>query len=201
MHFDYVDIGTSDFETSLDTRSSVSESVLLVEPLFDYLRNIPDEENVYKANFAISNVSGWGELHHIPRRVIEEYSLAPWLRGCNSLNKPHITAQKYLAEFGLDPGLMKVQKVRIIPFYSLLVAYEIDSIGRLKVDTEGHDHVILHSVSDCIEQMGLKIQQIQFEYLEVFENTKTLDAEIKFLQHLGYSEPIYHGDNVTMELA
>jgi len=57
MKYDYVDIGSCDFDTAYDVAKS-GDRVLLVEPIKYYLDRIPDRENQVKANVAISSTTG-----------------------------------------------------------------------------------------------------------------------------------------------
>ncbi|MDO8604034.1 MAG: hypothetical protein Q7K40_01310, partial [bacterium] len=68
MNFDFVDIGTADFDTSLDERKR-GQTVLLVEPIFAYLKNLPDGEGIFKANFAISNRHALRPIFYIKPEV------------------------------------------------------------------------------------------------------------------------------------
>lgn len=192
MHFDCVDIGTSDFDTS-----SGQGLVLLVEPLKYYLDRIPDAAGTKKINCAISDDPGQEFMYYIPDTVIEQYSLPWWLRGCNSLGKPHPTAQIVQDELGLE--LMVREPVDVISFDMLVDQENITSIGLLKIDTEGHDHIILRSVFNCLSARDLEIDQIEIEYKREFENLDQLNDCINLLRHLNYQVINRSGDNVRLQ--
>ena len=59
MKFDFVEIGTSDFDTNLDKRKK-GQKILLVEPVKYYLDKLPNGEGIFKNNCAISDKSGRG---------------------------------------------------------------------------------------------------------------------------------------------
>jgi hypothetical protein len=62
---------------------------------------------------------------------------------------------------GLDT--VKIDPVEMLTFSSLCGRYSIKSIGRLKIDTEGHEVHILPGVLEMI-QSGLAVENIEFEY-------------------------------------
>lgn len=192
MIFNYVDIGTSDFETSLEI-CKPNETILLVEPLFTYLRNLPDPSNAIKANFAISDNSGWGDIFYVPSETIEQHNLPYWVRGCNSLNKPHVN----VTALNLPEGIVQTQKVRTITFTQLVDIYEIEHIDQLKTDTEGHDHIILSSVIDAINN-GLTVNQIISEYKVDFGNLNEMSEQMNKLSKFGFRLVERFGDNIKL---
>lgn len=196
MLFQYIDIGTADFETSLDVRKQ-DEKVLLVEPLFYYLKNLPEGEGIYKANFAVSDKRGFERVYYIKEADIQQYNLPGWVRGCNSLGKEHVTVVNLLHERKLPNSLISRQEVRVITFQDIIKLYDITTIGQLKIDTEGHDHFILPDVIKLIQRGGLSIEKIICEYLDAFNNKRVLDILIAKLVSLGYT-PSQYGDNMTL---
>ena len=197
MNFDFVDIGTSDFDTSLNQRDP-GQTVLLVEPIFEYLSKLPDGEGIIKAPFAISSRNSYRPMHYIDPEIIKEYKLPDFIRGCNSLGYQHPTVIRLLKECGLEDQyheIVTVKTVRMITFEKLLNLYEIKKIGFLKIDTEGHDHIILKEVLARRKEKKVKIDKIKFEYNPVFGNTKELDKLIKVS---GYKTAEFVGDNVTL---
>lgn len=167
-----MDIGTSDFDTSAELLRE-NEYVLLVEPVFHYLKNIADRPGVIKAPFAISDHNGYADIYHIPETDISKLGLPDWLRGCNSLGKPHKLA------FQEWPHVTQQQlTVPTITFQTLIDVYSIESIRNVKIDTEGHDHVILAQILNFVQQ--LNIQSIMFEYIGDWnENAQILDQLIE----------------------
>ena len=172
MKFDFVDIGTSDFDTSLDQRKK-NQNILLMEPVSYYLDRLPNGESIFKNNCAISEKAGNGEIYFVDDEIIKKYNMPSWMRGCNSFNKPHQTVLRFFKEIGQPPEF-KQKRVPVLSFQNLVELYEIKRIGFLKIDTEGHDHVVLESVLDCLRTKKIKIKKIKFEYNEVFGNTKHL---------------------------
>ena len=73
-HFDFIEIGTSDFNTLLQ-KADDSVVGLSVEPLVDYLERLPERARVTKVNAAVSDRSGSMEIYYVPDAVRREYGL------------------------------------------------------------------------------------------------------------------------------
>lgn len=197
MNFDFVDIGTSDFDTSLDKRKK-GQTVLLVEPIFSYLKNLPDGEGIFKANFAISNRHALRPIFYVKPDTIFGYNFPEWISGCNSLDRPHPTVERLLKESNLQKSfndIVTVETVLLITFAKLVDLYEIKKIGFLKIDTEGHDHIILKDVLSMLKKKKIKIEKIKFEYDPFFGNTKELD---KLIKKSGFKKVELVNNNVTL---
>ena len=173
MKFDFVEIGTSDFDTNLNIKKP-NEKILLVEPISDYLGKLPEGRNIVKAHFSISDKNGEEKMFYVKEAIIKKYGFPDWIRGCNSLGKKHVTVVRLLKEWKLPKDLISVENVRVLSFENLIYLYDISQIGFLKIDTEGHDHIILKSVLDCLGRKMVKIDKIQFEFNDAFGNTKKL---------------------------
>jgi len=150
MKFDYIDIGTSDFDTSLDLMKE-GEKILLIEPVKYYFDNIQLRPGVYKINCAVSNKSGHGKIFYVNPQIIKKYGMPDWIRGCNSFNKSHETVLRFFREKGLLPEI-ECESVGVLSFKDIVKLFKIISIGFLKIDTEGHDHIILEDVFKCIKK-------------------------------------------------
>jgi hypothetical protein len=137
-----VEIGTSDFRT----QAGLVEGIF-IEPVKYYFDRLP---KCNKLNIAISNYTGETEVYYIPLEVIQEQGLPNWLRGCNSINEPH----KTVVSMGLQK-YVKVDKVKVERIADVLKG--IKKIDVLKIDTEGHDTVILNDYLDTVDVMPKNI--------------------------------------------
>jgi hypothetical protein len=180
LYYDYVDIGTCDFDIADNTLCS-TKKYLLVEPLSFYLDKTPTGPNIEKLNAAVSNVAGEFDCYYVDPQIIARYNLDNWVKGCSSINKKHPTITLLEEQHGVN--LTSVQRVPVVTFYDILVKYKINFIENLKIDTEGHDHIILTDVASAILRGDLIVNNIKFEYLQAFKNLETLDAIIKILSH------------------
>ena len=182
---DYVDIGTSDFETSLDLWQP-GQRILLVEPLQHYLCALDQHPGVFKMCAAISDYPGQCEMFHIPSQVIAQHGLPDWVRGCNRIQEPHPTVVQLLQSRGLAESLIQQQSAVVLTFHQLCEIYNITQARRVKIDTEGHDHVIVKQVIDRVMHQLLTCPVIQYERIPAFGNIPQLQEQEMRLASLGY---------------
>lgn len=196
MHLDYLDIGTSDFDIG---NGSIEDckTYLLVEPVEYYLNNIPNKDNILKANCAISDRDGFVNVYYIEEHNIEKYKLPYWVRGCNKINEKHPTVVKLLKYLNISDDIVTCKEIRSITFNTLIKNYNIESINNLKIDTEGHDHIVLKEVAKCLFENAISIQNIKLEYLPVFGNTKEIDNTCSVIKHL-YPVQNVIGENIHL---
>ena len=176
-HYDFIEIGTSDFDTLIET--SDDETVgLSIEPIKYYLDRLPERKNVKKLQVAISETDGFMDIYYIPLDKIEEYSLPFWVRGTNSINQPHPFAVKKIGKEIYD-SVVNIEKIPTLSWKTLVNQENIKSIGFLKIDTEGHDHIILNGYLElCESQPNLYAETIQFEYHPEISNIDELEKII-----------------------
>lgn len=193
--YDYVDIGTCDFEIGSGTIEN-NKKYLLVEPLANYLNKIPNSENITKVNAAVSKQNGHLKMYYIHEKVIEKFNLPFWVRGCNKLNEKHPTVCKLLESLNIDEQYVySVEEVPVITFKSLIEKYNISYITTLKIDTEGHDHIIFEDVIDSILQKEIEIDNITIEYILSHKNTHIIDNLYEQIKHI-YPKRAHTGDNI-----
>ena len=100
--FDYIEIGTSDFRTLSQSQGKG----ISVEPVKVYYDNLIITEGSYKLNVAISDHIGKCTVYWVnPDKIANE---PDWVRGCNSINKPHPTMLKKY------PHLVEAKEVGVI---------------------------------------------------------------------------------------
>jgi hypothetical protein len=146
MFYDFVEIGTSDFNTLIQ---SVKPGVrgLSIDPLKIYLDRLPDVAGCDKINVAISSKDGFGNVYYIHPAVISKNHLPSWLKGCNSIGEPHPTATSFLNSIG-RPDLMSCEQVPVMSLTSLFSERALTGVYQFKCDTEGHDTTIINSLLD-----------------------------------------------------
>lgn len=157
MRFDFIDIGTADFDYTVPKRG---ESGVHVEPLAIYLDRIPRYPGCLKVNAAIAD-DDTVTVHYVDPLLLDgDPSLPQWLRGCSSIGIPHPTAAKVLLGRGLDPARhILTAEVEAMTFAELCSRCGITSVGRVKIDAEGHD---CHIVRQVIES-GILPETISYE--------------------------------------
>lgn len=205
MHYTFIEVGTSDFETLLQECEDPSARGLSVEPIQPYLDRLPDKPNVTKVNVALSNTNGSAQFFYIPPDVIEEKGFPSWMRGCNSIHSPHPTVFNTLKFWQYDP--MKVIVSQTVPIWTpetLIQTYSVTSVDYLKLDCEGHDGVILNSwLEYASSRPNLLPKKIEFENNELGsaeEHTEKKKALNRLVQ-LGYTlDPIPGTSNTLATL-
>lgn len=148
-----VEIGTCDFETQAGVVAG-----LFIEPVKEYFDRLP--ATCCKENVAVSNYTGVIDIYSIPSQIIQQRGLADWLRGCNSVGQPHATVSKLVAEGGLPAEYVCKYSVPVVRIKDLLDKHGVTHIDYLKIDTEGHDAVILN---DFLDTVAIRPPQIFFE--------------------------------------
>ena len=195
MHYHYIDIGTSNFNTSAEfAKSDPSINVLLVEPLDFYLDSLKGN-NVKLCNCAISDIEGTSIIYFLPEEYIEKTFPMPdknWLKGCNKLDEPHQLVLLELQQLSIDPRVIHQQEIKKITFDTLCNEFDITSIGRLQIDTEGYECLILPSIIQKIKN-GMKIKSL---FIENNNNSDTIKMEKLFTQftELNYTRVNYQYD-------
>ena len=174
IDYDFIEIGTSDFQTLIEDASDDAIG-LSVEPISYYLNKLPNPKNVTKVQAALSNVDGQLDIYYIDEKYIEPYGLPWWVRGSNSINKPHPFSVQEIGQELYDK-LVTIEPVPVISWNTLIENHKIKSIKYLKVDTEGHDHVILNAYLDiCEKRPELLADRIKFECHYAVSNIEEIE--------------------------
>ena len=164
-----IEVGTSDFRTQAGKVEG-----LFIEPVKEHFERLGD---CLKENVAVSNYEGEIDIYYIPSKVIEKNKLPNWVRGCNSVNEPHQT----ITEMGWGQYVVK-DTVKVVRIASLIAKHGINQIDFLKIDTEGHDTIILNDFLDTVDILPNKIQ---FE-CNILSNTTDVIKTVNRLHQLGY---------------
>ena len=171
MFLDFIEIGTSDFNTLIQAAGPDTRG-LSIDPISLYIDRLPNRPGCKKINAAISNVEGTVNVYFIPPQMLAKHKLPNWLRGCNSIGAPHPTVEKLLAKAGLaQQDVLVIQAVPCLRLQTIFQQHEVHGVFMLKVDTEGHDAVILNDFfSDA--------QPGQWPHQIIFESNKLSDSEM-----------------------
>lgn len=191
-HFDFIEIGTSNYDTILQAVAGACEGKfwalgllprkrptelrgLSVDMKRHYLSELPTMPNVTKVHAAIDEFDGTGKLHHVPVKAIRQWEKTFMRRGlrwkftrlqhahaCSSLG-PHPALQRVLTDLGLG-HLQKRTRIDVFALETLIAKYGVGSIGLLALDCEGRDCAILRSLAKaCDMRPELSPQWISFE--------------------------------------
>lgn len=162
MFFDFVEIGTSDFHTLIQGADDATVG-LSIDPIQLYLDRLPRPQRCIKLAAAISDRDGETVAYYVPPERIAALGLPDWLRGCNAIGAPHPSVDAVLREHGLarDAALV-AQAIPCLRLTTVLASFEASGIHLLKLDTEGHDTVILNDFFDHASR-ALWPHQLLFE--------------------------------------
>jgi hypothetical protein len=182
---DFIEIGTSDFWTIIE---SADDSIIgfSIDPLQMYLDNLPNKLNVKKCCLAITGKcekNATTDVFFIPREKIIEYKLPEWFAGCNTIGNYHpMHIQHNVREY---VSKLTVQMMSLGAFYDL---HQIRGCKFLKIDTEGHDVVILDEFANYLKEKDSLYypKKIQFESNELTDPKKVKDIVFKYID-IGYN--------------
>ena len=218
-NYNFVEIGTSYFKTLIQLASD-SHIGLSIEPIQSYLDMLPTKAKVHKLCGAVISSEEDRDLnfYYVEPEVIDKLNLGVWLKGCNSLGKPHDFHTHYCEQSMwpelikakdksvvntknlLEMGIVKVIKVPTFTFEELVNIYRIDGVELLKIDTEGMDCKIINSILSSYEdnKINFKPLVIKFEsnwHTDQKEVEETIDRLVAFGYHLES-----RGDDTTVRL-
>ena len=154
--YDFIEIGTSDFDTEIQCAGL--KRGISIEPVKRYLDALPNPPYVTKIHGAVSNRSGTIDVYSVSPEDIQKYNLPDWIRGCNTVNAPHMCVAGKVP----DEIIIK-DNVPVYTFNDIIKMCHVRSCKYLKIDTEGHDVIILNSYLDCVSRRFPLIPKIMFE--------------------------------------
>ena len=129
----FVEIGSCDFDT-LNDLASKGWGGVVVEPIAEYLDNLPKHDSVCYINSAIDVIPGSRMMNVFNEDIVSkdrDYAgMSSFAEYTNPANGEYVT-----------PRL-----VEAITYQNMLTKSGIPQVDFLKVDTEGHDMVILNQV-------------------------------------------------------
>lgn len=181
IDYDFIEIGTSNFDTLIQ---SANDNIygISVDAVKYYIDNLPDKLNCKKVNVGISNINSTLDVYYIPENIIEQNKLQNWFKGCNCINNYHPLHISHNVSH-----LCKIDKVKVITTYELFYQNNVRNVKYLKIDTEGHDVIILKTLFFYIKFLP-KIfypNKILFETNEHI-NSKEVDEIIQLYCSIGY---------------
>lgn len=196
MNYDFIEIGTSDFDALIQKATDVTVG-LSIEPLGHYLDRLPSPARVRKLCAAVNPANLFEEVfvYWISDEVIAKHGLPDWLRGCNSINRMHPQ------HLGMNiQHLVRVSRVPSLPISCIWTINQVNAVQLLKLDTEGCDADILIHLHQHLAQTGLPWpRNIIFESNCLTQRAK-VDQVVTLYAGKGYVTRD-NGNDVTMTLA
>lgn len=197
MFLDFIEIGTSDFGTEIEINDN--KIGISVEAIKYYIDKLPNKTGCIKINNGISNFNGEITINYISIEDIQKYKLPNWVRGCNSVNNYHPTVTKLLLDKDIqikDIAISYTVPCKTLLF--LLTEYDVLGFYLLKIDTEGHDCIILEHFFKNNKSNNLLPHKIIFES-NILTNKKYIDNIIEISQTIGY-DLISSGTDTILKL-
>lgn len=165
---DFIEIGTSNFESMIQDAHDTTVG-FSIEPLKCYLNDLPDRKRVIKINAAITSNkrSNRIDIYYIPPDIIEKHNIPSYIKGCNKIGDYHPLHCDH-------KDLVKIESVPLINIDEFLVSNNIRKIKYLKIDTEGHDCVILKGLFDYLQTKHVDLYPLKIQ----FETNANTSSEI-----------------------
>jgi hypothetical protein len=191
VDYDFIEIGTAFFDTLIE--KATNERGLSVEPIKEYLDKLPEKPNVTKINGAVvadEDEKGL-DVFYVEEADIDRYNLGIWMKGCNSVGKPHDFHTNYFVcpwtwhnhpnraslptQNLVSAGIVKQKKIPCYTYKALMEQYNIGKVKQLKIDTEGYDCKILNSVLDYYKDTPKNLP----EFISFESNAHSSPLEVK----------------------
>jgi hypothetical protein len=168
----FVEIGSCDFGT-LNPLALKGWGGLIVEPIKKYLDKLEKHPGVQYVNRAIDVRSSFRDMY------VYNEDLCSRDRDFSGMSS--------FGEYVIDANRELLEPVRVatIPYSELMFIHEVKRIDFLKIDTEGHDWVILQMV---IYEGPLRPKLIKAETKHLGENKSAAVALLEERDYLVYQE-------------
>lgn len=154
MKYDFVEIGTADFETVCNDQNNLIG--LSIEPVRYYFDKLNTGPNSKKLNLAIGDENKTVTMYWVHPDDFTSYNIEGWVRGGSSVNKLNWSTERELkTKNALDA--VRTQSVEMITWKTLCERYEITEVDFLKIDAEGYDCIIVNNVLDTNEVLPKRI--------------------------------------------
>ena len=143
----FIEIGSSDFDTLLSL-SKRGWSGIIVEPVYELLKNLEPNDNVTLENCAISDYNGKIDLQYYDPKWAKG-----WTRGVGSISKVN--------HFNWNPQWNEhvvKETIECMTLNELIKKYKVQKIDFLKIDTEGTEYQILNNYNWQIMPSILKVE-------------------------------------------
>jgi hypothetical protein len=183
MKYDFIEIGTSNFDTLIETATETTRG-LSIEPIQYYLDQLPNPVGVKKLNCAVSrtNQNEILEVYYVPEGLVKANHLPGWLTGCNAVGEYHFQHVALEIEH-----LVEKQPVPCLPIGTIFDQHDVSELDYLKIDTEGSDcAIMLHLFEYLKTQPTTRYpKKILFESNELAVPAQVEQVKRKFIS-LGY---------------
>lgn len=192
MKYDFVEIGTCDYHTLLESCNNEQKGIS-VEPIKIYLDRLPNKPNVIKSNYAISAIDEEVDLYFVHPEMQNEKNLS-FTKGWGTIKTPH-KGHGNDSDKLIENGIITKSRIKAITWKTLCQKYDVDIVDFVKIDTEGHECVVVNSILDYTDIAFPK--KLSFEKTHC--NEDDLRLTVKRLIKMGYMLTDYDED-LTFEI-
>lgn len=178
----FVEIGSCNFDNLNAQLGKKGWKGIVVEPVKEYYDSLQKHEGVYYVNAAIDNTSGTRNMDVFRPDVVDR--------------DPDFAGMSSFSEYTLEENkrLVSPREVTTMTYLELISTYPIPVIDFLKIDTEGHDWVILQ---DVVYDGPRRPRLIKFEYTHFKDKSYKVR---KFLEDKGYLVYTEHYDMYAIDI-
>lgn len=121
-----------------------------------------------------------------------------YVKGQNSIGSPHPEVFNWF-KLGLTNQDISKKNVPVINFETIIKKYNVESLELLKVDTEGHDCIIMENYLEYVSSnRNLLAKKIIFES-NILSNQASVNLIIDKCVSLGYSI-VNTGENTFLKI-
>jgi len=185
MKYKFIDIGCGCNSVSSDDHFfGTKVKGLLVEPIEEYCKILPQSDTVLVECAAVGEYDGFKDLNTVIEGDIIEY--IPY-----KLYSNQSKMSRYMKNHGIqhcgtsslcDPDLIvhknttEPRLVKLITLNTLIKKYKITEVDQIKIDVEGYEAIVLSQLIELMDSEKLKVnERIIFEYVKEFGNNEELD--------------------------
>lgn len=197
MDLDFIEIGTSNFDTLLQT-CSPNEIGISIEPIQYYLDTLPTKPNVKKVHTAITanRTTETIDIYFIPEPLLQQLDLPWWLKGCNKVGDYHPLHKEYKLE-----EYVIIDTAPLLNIDEFLINNNIRQIKFLKIDTEGHDTIILGGLFAYLKSKSKDYYPRKILFESNANTTKEdLETTLTIAQSMGYTILTQTSEDTTLIL-
>jgi FkbM family methyltransferase len=193
---DYIEIGTCFWDSWCHEKPNLKG--IVIEPIKFYLDKLLSDprclkKNLIVENLAVSNFNGESKIFFIPPQIIDRNPhLSDCLKGMNKLGEPHIGHRP-------DDRKKFIQEIpcNVTTLLDLIKKHSVKYFDHLKIDTEGHDCVILNNMIDTYQDNFILPRFVLFENNSCTKKN-VITNTINKLYNQGYQHIFTKDDNTYM---
>lgn len=155
----FIEVGSCNFDTC-EKLIKNGWNGIVIEPIKYYFDSLPKYDNIFYENIAIDSCKRYVDIEYIDPKIINNNN--KWLSGISSINKESgpLNLSQNKDKF---KGIKKKYIVKTDTLNNICNKYNIKHVDLLKIDTEGHDFIVLKSIN--LDKIYVKFIKIEHKHL------------------------------------